>query len=68
MKVKDEQINEWVDVAEKECVSGNRLCYWPRTDPGVFVQGRGYRSRGNKPSSDYICGNRAIHGCPDEYC
>jgi hypothetical protein len=68
MKVKDKDINEFVNVCHKDCVSGNRQCYWPRSDPGIFVQGQGYRSRGSKVSHDYICGTRAIHGCPDEYC
>ena len=66
MKVKDKELNVMVDVCDKNCT--NRPCYWPRTDPGVFVQGKGYKSRGNKPSPEYICGTRAIHGCPDEYC
>jgi hypothetical protein len=68
MKVKDKTIGKLVDVAEKECVSGERKCYWPRPDPGVFAPGRGYKSRGSKPSTEYICGTRAVRGCPDEYC
>jgi hypothetical protein len=39
MKVKDKDINEDVDVYEKACVTDNRLCYWPRPDPGVFTIG-----------------------------
>ena len=68
MKVKDKDINEFVDVCAKECVLHKRPCYWPRPDPGVFTQGKGYKSRGSKPSKYYICGTRAIHGCPDKYC
>jgi len=62
MLVKDKELKKKVDVSEKDCLS--RPCYWPRSDPGIFVQGRGYRSRGGKPLKHYICGNRAIHGCP----
>ena len=65
MKVKDKNINEIVDVCDPDCP--NRPCYWPRPDPGVFSLGRGYRVRGRQPSSEYICGKRAIHGCPDVY-
>ena len=64
MKIKDGKI--LVDVKEKACLG--RRCYWPRPDPGVFVQGRGYKTRGSKPSTEWICGTRAIHGCPDEFC
>ncbi len=64
MKIKDGKNN--VDVCHKDCI--NRPCYWPRTDPGVFTAGQGYKSRGSKPSYAWICGNRAIHGCPDDYC
>jgi hypothetical protein len=66
MKVKDKEINKTVEVCHKECPK--RECYWPRPDPGVFTPGKGYKSRGSKPSSEYICGHRAIHGCPDKYC
>lgn len=59
MKVKDKEINEMVDVFDKDCP--RRPCYWARPDPGTFVQGRGYRFRRN----DWLCGNREIHGCPD---
>ena len=61
MKVHDKKIREDVDVCEKDCPT--RTCYWPRPDPGIFTQGVGYRRR--KP--EWICGHRAIHGCPDEY-
>ena len=65
MKIKDKKLKKMVDVCDADCP--NRKCYWARPDPGVFVQGRGYRQRGPKPSTDYICGQRAIHGCPDKY-
>ena len=65
MKIKDKKLKKMVVVVDADCP--NRECYWARPDPGVFVQGRGYQQRGNKPSTDYICGHRAIHGCPDQY-
>ena len=64
MKVKDKDIGQYVDVCHEECPE--RECYWPRTDPGAFVKGRGYRSRGGE--ENWLCGNRQIHGCPDKYC
>lgn len=66
MKIMDNELKRFVDVSEKECFK--RHCYWPRPDPGVFTPGRGYKSRVNIPSTDYLCGHRAIHGCPDEFC
>lgn len=60
MKIKDKKLKRTVDVSHKNCLKED--CYWPRPDPGVFVQGRGYRSRGGK--TEWICGHRAIHGCP----
>ena len=48
MKVKDKEINETVDVCDKRCVTDKRPCYWPRTDPGVFTPGRGYKARGSR--------------------
>jgi len=66
MKVKDKELKIQVDVCDKDCP--NRPCYWARSDSGVFTPGKGYKNRGSKPSNDYICGTRAIHGCPDEYC
>jgi len=65
MKIKDKKINQMVDVCEKGCP--NRPCYWPRQNPGSFVQGRGYRSYRDKRDKEYICGTRNIHGCPDDY-
>ncbi len=66
MKVRDREIKQDVDVCEEDCL--NRTCYWPRPDPGVFTQGQGYKTRGNKVSKSYLCGTRHIHGCPDKYC
>lgn len=66
MKIKDKILKKDVDVCCKECPT--RKCYWPSIDPGVFTQGQGYKSRGSKPSNDYIFGTREIHGCPDEFC
>lgn len=62
MKVMDKAIKKKVEVRDSACL--RRPCYWPRPDPGVFVQGRGYWSRGNGPP-EWICGTRNIHGCPD---
>lgn len=63
MKIKDKKVKQMVDVSYEECPT--RECYWPRPDPGIFVQGRGYQSRPGK--AEWICGHRAIHGCPDKY-
>ena len=63
MFIKDKDLKKMVDVSGPKCLTYQ--CYWGRPDPGVFVQGRGYQTRGSKPSTDYICGTRAIHGCPD---
>ena len=64
MMVLFKKINAKVDVCCKECLG--RECFWARPDPGIFVQGRGYRSREGKRG--WICGRRAIHGCPEKYC
>lgn len=66
MKVKDKDLKRMIDVCDKDCQE--RPCYWPREDPGVFIQGQGYKRRGSGRDTAWICGNRAIHGCPDEYC
>lgn len=66
MKVRDKKLKENVDVSNKACL--NRDCYWPRPDPGVFTPGQGYKARENKIRSNYICGTRAVHGCPDKHC
>jgi hypothetical protein len=58
MKIKDKLLKKLVDVSDKDCVL--RSCYWPRSDPGTFTQGIGYRHRSN----DWLCGNREIKGCP----
>jgi hypothetical protein len=60
MKVKDKELKVMVDVSSKDCPT--LQCYWPRPDPGIFVQGQGYRSRGRDVG--YLCGNREIRGCP----
>jgi hypothetical protein len=61
MKVKHNGV--MVDVCEKGCPG--YACFWPRTDPGVFTQGQGYKSRGSGPAG-WLCGTREIHGCPDK--
>ena len=66
MKIKDKLLKVEVAVCDVNCYV--RKCYWPRPDPGVFTAGKGYKSRGHKTSVEYICGTRAIHGCPDEFC
>jgi hypothetical protein len=63
MKIKDKDLKKEVDVSRRDCPLFE--CYWPRPDPGMFVQGRGYQSRG-KADRGYICGTREIHGCPDK--
>lgn len=60
MKVKVKGYPKPIDVSCKDCP--NKSCFWPRSDPGTFVQGRGYRFRSN----DWLCGTREIHGCPQE--
>lgn len=58
MKVRDKNVGALVDVFEPACLG--KRCYWPRTNPGSFVQGRGYSGATN----DWLCGTRQIHGCP----
>jgi len=60
MKIKDKKFKVFVDVSDEDCPK--RKCYWPRNDPGCFVQGVGYRQRSNSPG--WLCGNREIRGCP----
>lgn len=60
MKILDKNIPAKVDVYVPSCLT--RPCYWPRTNPGVFTQGRGYRN----PSKDWLCGTRQAHGCPTD--
>ena len=62
MKVRDKSLKKDVDVSRKECPTFD--CYWPRQNPGSFVQGRGYRSYGDARDREWLCGNREIHGCP----
>ena len=59
MKIRDKVLKVDVDVLERGCLTYK--CYWPRQNPGVFVQGRGY----SNPTKDYLCGTREIRGCPD---
>lgn len=61
MMIRDKELKLKVDVANADCAS--RKCYWPRSDPGVFTQGQGYRARGGKV--EWLCGTREIHGCPN---
>jgi hypothetical protein len=63
MKIKDKNIGEMVNVSCSNCLYFD--CYWPRPDPGIFVQGRGYQTRNSKEKPEYRCGNRDIHGCPE---
>ena len=50
-----------VDVLEKTCIK--KECYRPMPDKGSYVQGRGYVSYYENP--EWVCGTRALHGCPD---
>ena len=60
MIIRDKNVKELVDVCDKDCPK--RTCYWPRSDPGVFTQGVGYRTREGK--QEWLCGRREINGCP----
>lgn len=64
MKVRDKNVKQMVDVCDKDCLK--RSCYWARSDPGVFTQGVGYRTRTDAFGKiGWLCGNREIRGCPD---
>jgi len=63
MKVKDKNVKKLVSVCDKDCPW--RPCYWPRSDPGVFTQGVGYRTRNPGHEPEWLCGNREIRGCPN---
>ena len=63
MKIRDKKLGEWVDVRDGDCPLYE--CYWPRPDPGVFAQGRGYRTRDPGKPPEWLCGNREIRGCPE---
>ena len=63
MKIKDKNIDEYVNVSNKDCL--NMKCYWPRPDPGIFTQGIGYRTRNPGKKSEWLCGTREAHGCPE---
>lgn len=58
MKVKDKNLKMMVNVYASNCL--NKSCYWPRSNPGVFSQGRGYSNATN----EMLCGTRHAHGCP----
>ena len=61
MIIYDKEVKIKIDVLDEHCIK--RSCYWPRPDPGLFTQGRGYTSRA--PKNYWICGTREIRGCPD---
>lgn len=58
MKVRDKKLKCMVDVLSVDCLK--RVCYWPRSNPGTFNQGRGYSGATN----EMLCGTRHAHGCP----
>ena len=60
MEIKDKNLKKKVNVYCKDCPKYE--CYWPREDPGSFIQGRGYQYR----SDDWLCGTREANGCPSE--
>jgi len=60
MKIRDKKLKKDVSVCDKDCPK--RTCYWPRSDPGIFTQGKGYRSRGY--DAGWLCGTREARGCP----
>ena len=64
MKVRDKNFKKNVDVYNADCLK--KACYWPRPDPGNFIQGQGYRSRGTVGDDRWLCGTREVHGCPDD--
>jgi hypothetical protein len=60
MRIHDTELQADIDVYDRDCPA--RPCYWPREDPGVFVDGRGYHGGSDR----WLCGTRQIHGCPDD--
>lgn len=60
MIIYDRTMKVKVDVCETACL--RRSCYWPRPDPGNFIQGIGYKTRPGKRS--WLCGTREARGCP----
>ena len=62
MKIKDKDIKQTVEVAGTDCLIFK--CYWPRPDPGQFIQGQGYQTR-NGGNRGWLCGTREARGCPD---
>jgi len=63
MKTKDKMLKKEIDVYDKLCPY--RPCYWPRQNPGVFQNGKGYQAYGDSRDQEWACGTRVIHGCPD---
>ena len=64
MKIKVKGIKQPVDVSDKDCPK--RSCFWPRSDPGTFTQGVGYKTRTDAYGKiGWLCGNREIRGCPN---
>ena len=59
MIIRDKHLKKDVNVSSEDCPKFQ--CYWAREDPGVFNQGQGYKFR----STNWLCGNREIRGCPD---
>lgn len=65
MMLKIKGYKQPIDVAGKECP--NLTCFWPRSDPGVFTPGVGYRTRTDAHGKiGWLCGNREIRGCPEK--
>ena len=63
MMIKDKKLKILVNVLDYKCPT--RKCYWARQDPGVFIQGIGYRPRSQNQKVEWLCGTREVHGCPD---
>ena len=61
MLIRDKNLKVKVNVSEPDCPK--YPCYWTRLDPGVFIQGQGYRERSGR-KREWLCGNREIRGCP----
>jgi len=62
MIIRDPKLRERVSVRSRECLG--LACYWPRVDPGPFLQGRGYRP--SEGTGQWLCGTREARGCPDK--
>jgi hypothetical protein len=61
MQIRDPKLGALVNVLAPDCLK--RPCYRPRRDPGIFVQGQGYRERSGG-NGGFECGWREVHGCP----